>query len=218
MRLKHFLCVVAEPFQKNFLPYKQIWSQRHNTSTFLLPDCFAHCVNWTSCRTPPQTEHGKNAFCWLTKSWTWIRSNEDTLRMGKSGSFPGTCRGMLSTCLLLFRVSFFLLFSKKCFSSLFFILPFSGGEWQREKENVVVCSEISSFLPTAAATGMEELRPFFCSTLSRAKWFSSWTRQSVWAPYSSLTFPLQLGFPLMLREWACFQFSVVKGIFSIWWI
>lgn len=97
-------------------------------------------------------------------------------------------------------------------SSLFLVVN------DREKENVVVCSEISSFLRTAAATGMEELWPFLCSTLSRAKWFSSWTRQSVWVPYSSLTFPLQLGFPLMLREWACFQFSVVKGIFSIWWI
>lgn len=97
-------------------------------------------------------------------------------------------------------------------SSLFLVVN------DREKENVVVCSEIPSFLPTAAATGMEELRPFLCSMLSRAKWFSSWTRQSVSVPYSSLTFPLQLGFPLMLREWACFQFSVVKGIFSIWWI
>ena len=36
MRLEHFLCLVEEPFTENLLPYKKLWSQRPNTSTFLL--------------------------------------------------------------------------------------------------------------------------------------------------------------------------------------
>lgn len=197
-----------------------MWSRRHNISTFLLLAFgFVHCVNWTSCWIPPWTEHGKNVPCWLTKSWTRIRSNGKTLRMGEKQKLPWNMQSYVvnvSAVLLGQLVSFSFLGSIFLY---FFHPPFFLCEWQREKGNVAMYSEISSFLTTAVVAGNGRVcSTLLWSTLSRAKWFHSWTRQWVWVPYSNLTFPFQLGFPLMLREWAYCQFSVVKGIFSIWWI
>lgn len=125
MRLKQFLYVVEEPFQKNFLPYKQMWSRRHNTSTFLLLASGSLCKlefllnsslhwTWEKCILLKRAEPGSGAMG--TPSG-----------LGESGSFPGTCCQCLCCS---FGAAFSLLFSGKffgfgffyCFSSSLFLV------------------------------------------------------------------------------------------------
>lgn len=145
-----FMCC-GRTCPENFLLYKQMWSQRHNTSTFLLlASGFVHWVNqnssldwtWEKCILLAHKELNQDQEQWgHPQDGGWVEASLEHAEL--------RCQCVCCS----FRSAFFLLFSRKYFSLLFFIFPFSCGECQRKKGNVVLCSEISSFLPATTVTG-----------------------------------------------------------------
>lgn len=102
------------------------------------------------------------------KSWTRIRSNGDTLRMGGKWKLPWNMLEVCCQCVCCsFGAAFFLLFSRKYFSLLFFILLFFCGEWQRKRK----CGHV--------------LRDLFVSTHHSSHW--------KWRSYGHSCVPHSLG-------------------------